>query len=513
MAKSLPATPGADFPPLPLTVAHAGFEPASSLLSRLAARNGARSMRRFCGDIAFPVDPLFRGEKVAIEQLAQLAGCDAASLERVSIRHLGKGHFRLRDEFASLQSFQRARVRVCPECARSEVPSAAESWRLPRRLYWKFSSIRSCPDHGCMLVSLPAQKFYKDAKDFAAQLRKYHGWILDQPVTQANHSAFELYLTNRILSERGERWIDRLELNVVSRACEVLGLRIAKGPDAALKGHSETEWMRYGAQGYDILKDGSAALSDCLDAMAREDGVDSRFFGRLFGPWMAWLKSRSLGDEFEPLRDVVRRHVFDNFSVRKGVLVLGVPSDGMASLNSRKSLLLKGFAKDHARDLIYRGLAERVADGNIIALNFVTEQMLAAYEREKTCFRGTECRPNDLADKAERQGGSRVSVSEAARELRVTIKTVSYLVRHGMLCGSDASGLYRRGTTVVTTDSVAQFQASFISLGELALITQRPQGALSMKLRNANVALLAMPPDLSRIYWREDVSNYATNEE
>ncbi|MBL3565526.1 TniQ family protein, partial [Rhodovulum sulfidophilum] len=116
---------------------HAAFEPASSLLSRLAARNGAGSAQRFCGDIAFPIDPLFRGEKVAVEQLGQLAGCDLSALERVSIRHLGKGHFRLRDEFASFQSFQRTRIRVCPECIRSEMPSAAEPWRVPRRLQWK----------------------------------------------------------------------------------------------------------------------------------------------------------------------------------------------------------------------------------------------------------------------------------------------------------------------------------------------------------------------------------------
>jgi hypothetical protein len=95
LVKSLPATPGTNFPQLPLTVAHAACEPATSLLSRLAARNGAVSMQRFCGDIAFPIDPLFRGEKVAIEQLAQLAGCDAAELEKMSIRHLGKVHFRL----------------------------------------------------------------------------------------------------------------------------------------------------------------------------------------------------------------------------------------------------------------------------------------------------------------------------------------------------------------------------------------------------------------------------------
>ncbi|MDO5759280.1 MAG: TniQ family protein [Rhodobacterales bacterium] len=379
MVKSLPATPGTNFPQLPLTVGHTACEPATSLLSRLAAKNGAISMQRFCGDIAFPIDPLFRGEKVAIEQLAQLAGCDVGALERVSIRHLGKGHFRLREEFASLHTFQGTRIRVCPECIPSEMPSAAESWRVPRRLQWKFSSIRNCPEHGSMLAGLPAEKFNKDARDFAAQLQKHQGWILDQPVVQASSSLFEAYLTNRILSGRGDRWIDPLQLNLASRACEVLGLRIAKGPDAALAGHSEPGWMNYGALGCDILEDGPDVLSDCLTAMARVDGVDGRFFGRLFGPWMAWLKSRSLGDEFEPLRDVVRRHVFDNFSVRKGVLVLGVPSERTASSKPQKSVLLKGFDKRNAENLIYRGLATRDAGGGIVPMNFVIHQMLDAY--------------------------------------------------------------------------------------------------------------------------------------
>ncbi|MBQ2262447.1 MAG: TniQ family protein [Loktanella sp.] len=499
-------------------MSHAACEPASSLLSRLAARNGAISMQRFCGDIAFPIDPLFRGEKVAIEQLAQLAGCDVGALERVSIRHLGKGHFRLREEFASLQSFQRTRIRVCPECIRSVMASATESWRVPRRLQWKFSSIRSCPEHGSMLICLPPEKFHKDARDFAAQLQKHHDWILDQPVVQANSSPFEAYLTNRILSGRGDRWIDRLELNVASRACEVLGLRIAKGPDAALAGHSEPDWMNYGVLGYEILKEGPLALSSCLADMAREDGVDGRFFGRLFGPWMAWLKSRSLGDEFEPLRGVVRRHVFDNFSVRKGVLVLGLPSEGTASSNPKKSLSLKGFAKRNAEDLIYRGLAARDAVGNIVPMNFVTQQILDAYEREKKLFRTRQssCENAETSaycvDNARASGESHLSVGDAARQLRVTVKTVGYLIQHGMLRGEDTSELYRRGATVVTADSLTQFHESFISLGELAEVIQRPQGALSMKLRNANVALLAMPHDLSRIYWRVDVSANETAE-
>ena len=78
-----------------------------------------------------------------------------------------------------------------------------------------------------MLVNLPPEKFSKDARDFSAQLRKHYGRVVDQPMIPAGHSTFEQYLTDRILKGRGDQWIDRLELNVVSRACEVLGLRIA----------------------------------------------------------------------------------------------------------------------------------------------------------------------------------------------------------------------------------------------------------------------------------------------
>lgn len=74
-----------------------------------------------------------------------------------------------------------------------------------------------------MLLRLPAKKFYKDAKDFAAQLWKHRDGSVDQPVARANSSAFGAELTDRILSGRGGLWMDGFKPNVASRACEVLG--------------------------------------------------------------------------------------------------------------------------------------------------------------------------------------------------------------------------------------------------------------------------------------------------
>ncbi|WP_223865914.1 hypothetical protein [Salipiger aestuarii] len=78
------------------------------------------------------------------------------------------------------------------------------------------------------------------------------------------------------------------------------------------------------------------------------------------------------------------------FPSEKGGLVLGVPSEGTASSNPQKLVSLKGFAKRNAEDLIYRGLATRDACGGIVPMNFVTQQMLDAYEREKKSFRNAK---------------------------------------------------------------------------------------------------------------------------
>ena len=217
--------------------------------------------------------------------------------------------------------------------------------------------------------------------------------------------------------------------------------------------------------GYDVLTNGPVALSDCLEAMACEEGVDGRFFGRLFGPWTTWLKSRSLGDEFEPLREKVRRHVFGHFSVRRGVLVRGVRSEGKHSLNAQKPFPLKGFAKRHAEDLVRRRLARRQADGCIVPMGFMTQRMLEAYEREKKSF--PACKDSGArvpveahgAAAEEAAGEAQLSISAVAQELQVTATTVGYLVEDGLLHGADASELYRRGATVVTADSLVQFRA------------------------------------------------------
>lgn len=204
--------------PLPLTVGHHPLEPASSLISRLAARHGAVSSTNFCRDIGFPYKALLRGDGDAIEHLARLAVCDADALRRVSIRNLGRNALRLRDEVATTHTLHRSRIRICPDCIRQGAGSAAEAWRAPRRVTWQFVSLRTCPEHNCALMPLPAETFTLHGLDFASQIHK-HWQLIEraEPVPQY-HTEFEKYLWRRVAGERGDAWIDQLDLNVASRA-------------------------------------------------------------------------------------------------------------------------------------------------------------------------------------------------------------------------------------------------------------------------------------------------------
>ncbi|WEF25129.1 TniQ family protein [Paracoccus sp. S3-43] len=313
---------------MPLTVVHHPLESATSLISRLAARHGAASSTDFCRDIGLPYKAFLRGDHDAIEQLARLAGCDADALGRVSIRNLGRNALRLRDEVATTHTLHRSRIRICPDCTRQDAGSAGEAWRAPRQVTWQFVSIRSCPVHRCALMHFPAETFTLQGYDFAAQIRK-HWQLIEraEPVPQ-DHTEFEGYLWRRVAGERGEAWIDQLDLNVARRACEVFGLLRGRGPDSKLSGHGETEWARFGQSGFEVLRQGAEALAEELARMLCGPGVDRRFFSRVYGPFSTWLNGRGLSDEFEPLRDIVRRRIFASFAVRRGILVLGKPSPG-----------------------------------------------------------------------------------------------------------------------------------------------------------------------------------------
>ena len=513
-------------------------------------------VRIFLPHIGFPYKALLRGDSDAIDNLARLVGCDADALRMVSIRNLGRNALRLRDEVATTHTLHRSRIRICPDCVRQEAGSAADVWRVPRRVTWQFVSIPSCPNHRRALMSLPAEAFTLHGYDFTAQLHRHWQLIERREPASQDHSAFEGYLWRRVSGERGKAWIDRLELNVASRACEVFGLLREQGPDSRLGGHSETDWARFGQSGFEVLRQGADALVEEMARMLSRPGIDRRFFSRVYGPFTTWLNSRGLGDEFEPLRDIVRRRIFASFAVRRGILVLGRPSPGAGRRADVDGVVLDDMPEDLLHLMRQRGLAHHAGNGEWRPKGFVTLAMVDALHRELSELvdrevaaeliglprtgllahietgalvpkltmpsgdylfdRGmlrswTRLFAGDEAGFGPHRGGESaavLTVADTAQRLKITRKTAFYLMGNGFLGAVQAAGMVRAGTAAVHPLSVTAFEDVFLSIGQLSALAGTPQGALAIRLRNAGVAMVAMPPSLSRIYWRRDIDAF-----
>lgn len=497
---------------LPLTVAHHPMEPATSFISRLAARNGVRSVLEFCRDIRFPYSALVAGDPDAIKLLAQLGGCDFEALMHASISNVGGNAFRLRDEMATSQSLQRSRIRVCPKCVQADVGLTQDIWRAWRRISWQFTSVRSCTTHQCALVSLPAEKFTLRGYDFAAQLRLHWQEICRAAPKPCAPSAFENWLMARIGGLCGQGWIDSLELNVATRACEILGLRLVEGPQTALSGHDATGWARYADAGYEVLRGGDRAFEVALSDMLKGKDIDRRFFSKVYGPLTTWLNGRSLGDEFEPLRTVVRAYIFGNFAVRRGVLVLGRASVG--KIGNIQSVAALGLPKRLTDLMLQRGLANLDADGNVVPEGFVTETMISALKREPSYRRSS------IDQQAAQHGGrdcaslgmlarnNVMTVRGVVQRLKVTKPTVLYLCKNGLLEQLQSPCCQRDGSVAISAKSVERFAKTYVSLGRFAAKRECRQGALAIKLKNADVPMLAMPPKFSRIYRQTDLNAF-----
>ena len=496
------------YDPLPLTVTLHEHEPATSFISRLAARNGLKSVQEFCRDIRFPYLDLISGDATTLLLLSKLGNCDLLALEGSSFRNLNRNSLRLRDEIATSQSLHRRKVRVCPRCVVADVGRQANYWRAWRRLPWQFKSIRSCPEHGCELLELPQEGSAIRGYDYAAQVRDHWATIANARPVEQRHTDFEAWLSARIKSVRGASWIDKLELNVASRTCEVFGLLLEKGPEAALSGHSARDWASYADRGFQIMRGGSDAFDAALEDLLQHQYVDRRFFSKVYGPLTNWLGSRSLGPEFEPIREIVREVIVQNFNVRRGVLVLGKPSEGKST--ERRDRMEVTVPKELSALMLQRGLARHGTEKDVVPMGFVTHAMIKAikYELSRQA-KTTEVldRPVSIEGQAPVVSGV-MTVGEVAKRLKITAPTVMYLIRNGFLELNVSGEGQRKGSVFICPQSVARFESVFVSLGMVAARSKQKQGALVIKLRNLEVPMLATPPNYSGIFWKEDVAGF-----
>jgi hypothetical protein len=322
-------------------------EAVTSFASRLAAANGL-PVREFCLDWNFRFQAVVDGDAAAIEILADKGGVASADLMAHAFIHGQKHAFTYRGEQLMRFSLRRKRVAVCPHCLTDDI---ANSNRKPHlavygRAIWQIDCSKTCLVHQIALAVVADDMDPASMHEFThhvAPILRDLSKLADQAVRR-QLTGLEKYVLTRLDGARQAKFLDSLALFVAIKLCEMLGAVELFGRTANLKRLSDEQWRTAGAAGYAIAAGGPPAIGAFLSRLqatfdfSRRSGTEGpqALYGRLY----QWLEFGAEDAAYNPVRDVVGRHIRDHLALGPGDLVFGKPVE-IRTLHSIRSLSLE----------------------------------------------------------------------------------------------------------------------------------------------------------------------------
>lgn len=300
------------------------FETATSYASRLTRYCGLSSPTDLCLDFGFRWQDFVRGDDALFEKMAQVGGVSAADLKRWAVRSIAPGRFEVSGQSAVKSSLVRSRVRLCPQCIMEGRGRQGDSG-MYRRHFWHFLSVRTCPDHDAPLLWLSPDEYTIQNYDFAGKVLR--NWSEIENAAASNEKRYstelEAYVLQRLEGISVNPFLDAMPLFIATRFCEVLGFVLLCGPKQQISRAPEDMLARAAQVGFEALQTGEEGLYDALESLVTQKSSRTVRHQSDFGALFEWLRTSSLGNGFEPVRDMVRGFILRTYPLREGDTVLG----------------------------------------------------------------------------------------------------------------------------------------------------------------------------------------------
>ncbi len=312
--------------PLPLRVRVGLYETATSVLSRLAVRNGYQSTSHLLNH----VPNLHYRSRYSIENsviiAAALNDIDETELRRTTPRHLGS--ILEFDGQITLCGRSGVQGRVCPSCLAEDINGrlGAVETRAYYRDWWQVEQIDTCPRHNCFLQGVcTACNKPLDMRRARASLCSC-GHQLAQPAPQEVHSddqRSDLYLLGRLSRAPliSVPILDRLSFNNAASAMVFLGAALLEPVELSRTYHPRKERPRIASRAYDVFTGGWKFLDDALTKVLERSRAGYTVLGN-YGYLQRWLNIRKDCD-LEDLRNFLIDHARRNRAFSKNDLILG----------------------------------------------------------------------------------------------------------------------------------------------------------------------------------------------
>ena len=316
--------------PIHMTVSHGPDETPVSLCSRNALLVG-RTARDFCRDAGFTFQDVVDGKPSAIGALARRCRADLGLLGKTVTVKIGERRYTIGDQALTRDTLSRKTLRVCPHCLAQDIESGRgpHKTRPYGRLHWLIDPIRTCREHGVELVSVSDDEHPQRVHDFSMLVQPSLPDIdrLASEAPQRRWSPLEDHLAGRLEApESGETpWLSALPFHAAAKACEMLGAVANHGIRFATDALSDADWHKAGAAGYEFAAAGEPGIRKLLTRLQesfqqrKSDWGPRSVFGRLY----EWLAHESDDPAYDPLRDIIRRHVTETMPVGPGDEIFG----------------------------------------------------------------------------------------------------------------------------------------------------------------------------------------------
>lgn len=303
---------------------------AGSLASRLGALNG-RVLHEFLRDMGISVRAMDLGLPNAVTAVAAVGGVAPAELARWTPCRLDDvGFFEIGRERLHRLSLARTYFRFCPSCVLEDIdrfdgPAAARPWM---RLEWTIVHVRTCPTHGCLLLSCHPQRQRFAPVDFNSAVPKRPAELrgLEDSLPVLPHSDFQDWLIRRLEgTQEAGVWLDGLSLDVAVGLCEALGVSALHDPKVRTGAFAVEDWAAAADAGYAIAADGPKAIEELLERLVRAQRSTRGVWGArdTFGYVYGLLAKHADEDAWAVPRDLVAGFAMRSLPLEAGAVVLG----------------------------------------------------------------------------------------------------------------------------------------------------------------------------------------------
>ncbi|WP_299970228.1 TniQ family protein [uncultured Roseobacter sp.] len=507
---------------LRLSVAPFPGEPAHSIVSRIAARNGASFAQDFCADMNLSWKAITSGDQAELTDMAFLAGLSIRELGSSSVRTSDHHNYDLNGEHLTAKTLDRGVLKVCPQCLLEDMDASGPLSRHCR-VEWLLNHYQVCHIHGALMLTLPKAEYPRCKNDFYQRIKDHWKQIVAAAGSRNAESynlRWPVYLANRIRGRATDTWCDQFDLDITCRFALCLGTVLRFGSQVNPSELSGEEMAVVLAEAFEVFSVEANAVRAAFRGVRKRSVSLNPGFYTDFGALARWLaRIDHLDSKFVELLDLAAEH-------------LGISRPSLQRLAQSKMLTprfdLPSMAPVyHPEDMsdfensvfTHARILSQIPTGHIPIFKLCTHAKcyfeeiievasagrllslcrLPCAQGIKDCFADLE----DLRDQLQEPAHDGHTKQEVKRLLRVNDPTVTLPVKRALLRSSMVRHpRSRRPMALISSEALSEFLGVHATLGMMAHAARTQAKHVATKLEKSGIEPLPLGDRFSKIYLR-----------